>query len=174
MTTARAAAERYRSSVRDYPTDGPLPPGSITTDTQLALFTAQGLIRAGIRRDRGLGLTVAVVHEAYDHWLDTQLRPEPAPDAVGPLGRQPWLHRRRDPGRTTPAALTADRRAGPRYGHLVGARHGETAPPPELVFRLEGRGTILDLADDLAFEFTRSERLHGDHGPETGWRQRYS
>ncbi|MFC6092496.1 ADP-ribosylglycohydrolase family protein [Saccharothrix lopnurensis] len=432
MTTARAAAERYRSSVRgcllggavgnalgapverwsadrvlaaratggvrDYPTDGPLPPGSITADTQLALFTAQGLIRAGIRRDRGIGLTVAVVHEAYDHWLDTQLRPEPAPDAVGPLGRQPWLHQRRDPGRTTPAALTANRRTGPRHGHradndskgsgavtrvaplgllppdgapdhwfftsaadvarythghptarlaagalgsivhrlvggadldealdaaldllaghegheettaalhraralargtrpgtagsagaagsagtpgtpgtagsagtgdtaglpgaagavgmagaavaagvagpadavhlahvanavaagalgtgrvaeealaiavcaaltapgpqdvldalsiavthpggtaatgavcgqLVGARHGETALPPELVFRLEGRGTVLELADDLAFEFTRSERLHGDYGPETGWRQRYS
>jgi hypothetical protein len=29
------------------------------------------------------------------------------------------------------------------------------------------------LADDLVFEFTQQSRLHGEYGPETGWRQRY-
>jgi ADP-ribosylglycohydrolase len=59
-------------------------------------------------------------------------------------------------------------------GNILGAWHGETALPPELVFAVEGRGTILELADDLVLEFTQPERLHGEYLPETGWRQRYS
>jgi ADP-ribosylglycohydrolase len=58
-------------------------------------------------------------------------------------------------------------------GNILGAWHGETALPPELVFPVEGRATILELADDLVLEFTESDRLHGDHGPDTGWAQRY-
>ncbi len=311
------------------------PAGTVTDDTQMTLFTVDGLIRAGIRRDRGLGLTVAVVHASYDRWLDTQLLPGPsAPN--GWLARQQWLYARRAPGRTCLDALTAARAGGARVGqyggqaandskgcggvmrvapfgllppvgapedwyfdaaaeaagythghptgrlaagalgtivhrlvagddldsgldaalemlarrndvetvtalkaarvrardaspsvaaveslgggwvaeealaiavyaalvcpapeqfldaletavthsgdsdstgsicgNILGAWHGETALPPELVFAVEGRGTILELADDLVLEFTRSERLHGEYLPETGWRGRY-
>ena len=58
-------------------------------------------------------------------------------------------------------------------GNILGALHGETALPAELVFAVEGRGVILQLADDLVLEFTQTSRLHGEYGPETGWRQRY-
>lgn len=41
--------------------------------------------------------------------------------------------------------------------------------PPELAFEVEGRGAILTLADDFTYEFTASNRLHGDYGPFTRW-----
>ena len=333
-TTEQIRAVCGAHGVRGYLPAGSSGPALITDDTQMTLFTVEGLIRAGIRRDRGLGLTVSVVHAAYDTWLDTQLLPMPAPDARGLLARQPWLYARRAPGSTCLTALTDARRGGeriPQYGdmaannskgcggvmrsapfglvppesapadwfldaaaeaagythghptgrlasgalasivhHLVagadldaaldatlellshhdhheetsaalraarnlarttradveqlgggwvaeealaiavyaalrhplpaqvldalsvavthsgdsdstgaicgnilGAWHGETALPPELAFRVEGRATILELADDLVLEFTQPHRLHGDHGPDTGWTQRY-
>ncbi|GAA1877527.1 ADP-ribosylglycohydrolase family protein [Asanoa iriomotensis] len=58
-------------------------------------------------------------------------------------------------------------------GNLLGAWRGEEALPPDWVFRLEGRGTILELADDLVFECTQGDQLHGDLGPYTGWTDRY-
>jgi ADP-ribosylglycohydrolase len=58
-------------------------------------------------------------------------------------------------------------------GNLLGAWRGETALPHDWVAALEGRGTILELADDLAAECTVSGQLHGDYGPYTGWTDRY-
>ncbi len=58
-------------------------------------------------------------------------------------------------------------------GNLLGAWHGETALPPDWVADLEGRGTILALADDLAMEYTQAGQLHGDWGPRTRWTDRY-
>ncbi|WP_205741018.1 ADP-ribosylglycohydrolase family protein [Haloactinopolyspora alba] len=311
--------------------------GLVTDDTQMTLFTAEGLIRAGVRTDRGIGFTVAVVHAAYDRWLDTQLLPGPSGPVSGWLAGQSWLYARRAPGTTcmnalqdardggtriarygTPAvnhskgcgtvmrsapfglmapgtwpdeqvfamaaeaaaythghptgtlaagtlavivarlvagddldaaldaaaaelsqhqahdetsrALEAARHAartapvtpavlealgggwtahealaiavcaaaaepeperfgdalalsvthggdsdstGSICGNILGAWHGETALPPALAFEVEGRGTILELADDLVWEFTRARELHGDHGPDTRWRVRY-
>jgi ADP-ribosylglycohydrolase len=62
---------------------------------------------------------------------------------------------------------------GSLCGQLLGALHGETALPPELVFAVEGRRTIVELADDLALEFTSAGRLHSDGGPSTRWADRY-
>lgn len=313
------------------------PAGTVTDDTQMTLFTVEGLIRAGVRTDRGLGFTVAVVHHAYDRWLDTQLLPGPSGALDGWLQGEQWLYARRAPGNTCLSALTEARKGGDRIqqfggqavndskgcggvmraapfgllpakwfsaewafdsaaqaagythgnvtgklasgalaaivhaicqgadlnsaldsaqallaqkpgheetstalaaarelaansqpgpatverlgggwiaeealgigvycalaypepeqfldalalavthsgdsdstgaicGNILGALHGETALPPELVFAVEGRGVILELADDLVFEFTQQPRLHGEYGPETGWRQRY-
>jgi ADP-ribosylglycohydrolase len=89
--------------------------GSITDDTQMTLFTAEGLLRARNRfADRGLVNVPAVVHRAYERWLLTQ---------VGDPGRVPWdpefageprsgwlieqgfLHDRRAPGTTCLGAL---------------------------------------------------------------------
>jgi ADP-ribosylglycohydrolase len=323
--------------------------GLITDDTQMTLFTAEGLIRAGIRRDRGLGFTVAVVHASLDAWLDTQNLPGPADGSHGWLRSEQWLYARRAPGATCLRALEQARGGAPkirRYGdqatndskgcggvmrsapfgliqgpartppaeggppagpdagrafsmaaeaagythghptgklaagtlaaviarlvagdelpaaaeaalrilathdqhqetthavraalhaagtrppspetvaelgsgwvaeealaialyaalacpgpgqfldalslavthsgdsdstgaicgNILGAWHGETALPPQLAFEVEGRGTILQLADDFAWEFTVPHLLHGDYGPHTRWTTRY-
>ena len=314
------------------------PPGTVTDDTQMTLFTVEGLIRAGVRTDRGIGFTVAVVHHAYDRWLDTQLLPAPSGKQDGWLQAEQWLYARRAPGNTCLSALSDARQGGesiPQFGgqaandskgcggvmraapfgllpsdrfnadwafkaaaeaagythghptgklasgalaaiireicrgadlnsaldatealliqhpgheetstalaaarglaasgvgrgpvtieqlgggwiaeealsigvyaalacpepeqfldalalavthsgdsdstgaicgNILGALHGETALPAELVFSVEGRGTILQLADDLVLEFTQTSRLHSEYGPSTGWERRY-
>lgn len=311
--------------------------GRITDDTQMTLFTVEGMIRASVRVDRGLGFTVGVLHHAYDRWLDTQLLPGPDGERDGWLITEHWLYSRRAPGTTCLSALethrAGDRRvrsfgqaapndskgcggvmrsaplgltppwsratpewqfdaaaqaAGYTHGHptgkaasgafavlvgailrgeslpeaaqtallmlrrqdggeetaqalqraleaaegragadvigslgegwvaeealamglyaalahpgadevldalslavthsgdsdstgaicgnILGALHGESALPAELAFEVEGRGTILTLADDFIYEFTAGHRLHGERGPRTRWSQRY-
>ncbi|MEQ7123544.1 ADP-ribosylglycohydrolase family protein [Actinopolymorpha sp. B11F2] len=305
--------------------------GLVTDDTQMTLFTAEGLIRASVRADRGICHAPSVVYQAYLRWLATQDEPAPPPDVSGWLGRQGWLYAQRAPGnacisglrasrmgtREAPAnprskgcgtvmrsapfgllpppgweprkcfdlsvdcavqthghptgylaagalaaivrilvdgarlddavdetlallktyagheetteALRAARAAaeqpvGPQIverlgggwvaedalaiavycalahpdpadirkalllavnhsgdsdstgavcGNLLGVLHGETALPPDWVAEIEGRGTILEVADDFAMEFTQGGQLHGDYGPFTRWRERY-
>ncbi|MFF2779866.1 ADP-ribosylglycohydrolase family protein [Streptomyces sp. NPDC058052] len=45
-------------------------------------------------------------------------------------------------------------------GALLGVQHGETALPPAWLAALEGRGTVLELSDDLAMELTQAATLH--------------
>jgi hypothetical protein len=52
-------------------------------------------------------------------------------------------------------------------------QHGETALPPAWVAELEGRGTILQLADDFAIEMTQGPALHGPAATSAAWAQRY-
>ena len=103
------------------------PPGTITDDTQMTMFTAEGLIRAGVRRDRGLGLTVAVVHPSYDRWLDTQLLPGP-PRPRRPAGSSgcPWLYARRAPGTTCLGALSDGRRPSASSGSSATAAENDS------------------------------------------------
>ncbi|MDO5662583.1 MAG: ADP-ribosylglycohydrolase family protein [Brachybacterium sp.] len=311
--------------------------GLITDDTQMTLFTVEGLIRAGVRRDRGIGFTIGVTHHAYDRWLDTQLLAGPDGTRDGWLAGEQWLYARRAPGTTCLSALEAARRGGRRItrfgipaentskgcggvmrsapfgllpphsddlvdatfdaaaqsasythghptgqlasgalavlisaivaghelrdavdamvhslqkrpgheettdaleralsaatrppsiqiveslgggwvaeealaiavyaalvhpgpgeildalalavthsgdsdstgaicGNILGALHGEAALPPELAFEVEGRGVILQLADDVIYEFTSHERLHGIGASSSRWRARY-
>ncbi len=101
--------------VRDYaPAYGRL--GAITDDTQMALFCAEGLLRAHVRCQlRGIGPVFAsVTAHAYLRWLYTQgnkhkLLTEPE---SGWLIRQRDLFSRRAPGNTCLAAL----RAMPSFG----------------------------------------------------------
>ncbi|MBQ1094244.1 ADP-ribosylglycohydrolase family protein [Streptomyces sp. B93] len=58
-------------------------------------------------------------------------------------------------------------------GGLLGALHGETALPPAWLAELEGRPTILELADDFAIEMTQGPALHGPAGAAPGWLARY-
>lgn len=58
-------------------------------------------------------------------------------------------------------------------GGLLGALHGETALPPAWLAELEGRPTILELADDFAMEMTQGPALHGPAGASPGWLARY-
>ncbi|WP_308169743.1 ADP-ribosylglycohydrolase family protein [Acrocarpospora catenulata] len=88
--------------------------GLITDDTQMTLFTVEGLIRADVRgRERGISSAVDVLRHAYLRWLDTQQHPSPPPadDLVrtGRLREQTWLYSRRAPGTTCLSGLHADR-----------------------------------------------------------------
>jgi len=63
--------------------------------------------------------------------------------------------------------------AGALTGGLLGALHGETALPPAWLAELEGRPTMLVLADDFAMEMTQGPALHGPGGSSPGWLTRY-
>jgi ADP-ribosylglycohydrolase len=58
-------------------------------------------------------------------------------------------------------------------GALLGAQHGETALPPSWLAELEGRATVLELADDFAMEMTQGPALHGPAVSTPGWLARY-
>ncbi|MGN9909033.1 ADP-ribosylglycohydrolase family protein [Phytohabitans sp. LJ34] len=328
MSLDRVRAEYGPDGLTDIVTDeaGVAP---VTDDTQMTLFTAEGLIRASVRSDRGVSHPPSMVHRAHLRWLDTQHLPAPPPSPDGWLAALPWLYARRAPGNAclsglsspgmgtlaqpknpgskgcgtvmrsapfglypqpwltpekvfdlaaecatqthghptgylaagafaaivralvdgasladavavaldllparpgheeTVAALRAALAARPGSaeeierlggawvaeealaigvycalshpdpaevraalllsvnhsgdsdstgsicGNLLGAWHGETALPPDWVAAVEGRGTILELADDFAMEQAQSRDLHGDYGPRTEWVRRY-
>jgi ADP-ribosylglycohydrolase len=67
-----------------------------------------------------------------------------------------------------PSAVT-----GALTGALLGALHGETALPPAWLAELEGRATVLELADDFAMEMTQGAALHGPGASSPGWLARY-
>jgi ADP-ribosylglycohydrolase len=90
--------------------------GAITDDTQMTLFTAEGLLRAAVRqREKGICYPPGVVHHAYLRWLHTQglasehtmyeyLREK----LDGWLIRERRLFEQRAPGRTCLRALMGD------------------------------------------------------------------
>jgi ADP-ribosylglycohydrolase len=63
----------------------------VSDDTQMTLFTAEGLIEAAE------GDEVASVRRAYLRWYDTQTKPMPPAGSRG-LSAEPWLYMRRSPG----------------------------------------------------------------------------
>lgn len=89
--------------------------GRITDDTQMTLFTVEGLIRAHARAaSKGIGgAETEIVRNAYLRWLDTQNHPAPpvrgGDDRVrtGWLRQQPWLYARRAPGNACLTGLAA-------------------------------------------------------------------
>ncbi|MFJ9648917.1 ADP-ribosylglycohydrolase family protein [Streptomyces sp. NPDC101206] len=76
--------------------------GTVTSGTQLTLFTVDGLIRAHVRRDAGAWHPPTDVHRAYLRWAATQhdWGPDERREDDGWLARQEWLYARRDPDRT--------------------------------------------------------------------------
>ncbi|WP_063735986.1 ADP-ribosylglycohydrolase family protein [Streptomyces sp. RTd22] len=58
-------------------------------------------------------------------------------------------------------------------GNLLGVLHGETALPPAWLAEVEGRGTILELADDFAMEMTQGPALHSPENSAPAWLSRY-
>lgn len=83
----------------------PTGPLAFTDDTQMTVFTAEGLIRALVRfLERGIVHAPSVVWRAYRRWLVTQgVDVEDTPD--GWLVSERVLHERRAPGATCLAAL---------------------------------------------------------------------
>jgi ADP-ribosylglycohydrolase len=90
--------------------------GAVTDDTQMTLFTAEGLVRMHLRAaSRGVDATVSVIAHAYARWLHTQGEEPPAlpGNAIdGWLVGVPELRHRRAPGNTCLQAL----RTGPEGG----------------------------------------------------------
>lgn len=95
--------------------------GAITDDTQMTLFTAEGLIRAKSRMmERGTTMPVTLLHNAYLRWLITQGL-TPASDGfgiqvkdksdlnLGWLSALPELNSQRAPGNTCLGALASGR-----------------------------------------------------------------
>ena len=87
--------------------------GTITDDTQMTLFTAEGLIRGWVRGCfKGITTYAGVTAHAYLRWLQTQgERPscdiDFGTDEPGWLFQQRQLHSRRAPGNTCLSALRA-------------------------------------------------------------------
>lgn len=94
--------------IRDF-APGDYGAGSITDDTQMTLFTAEGLIRAAIERCTGRGLRfVQCLHHAYLRWLYTQESAVPVDIShQGLLFTRRELFSRRAPGGTCLSALRA-------------------------------------------------------------------
>jgi ADP-ribosyl-[dinitrogen reductase] hydrolase len=95
------------------------PPGAaITDDTQMALFTAEGLAASGESLRSGyLALIAPHLHQAYRRWLRTQSRSGPdGPPAASPplpsgaLADRSELYAVRSPGNTCLTALGSGRR----------------------------------------------------------------
>jgi len=112
LTLAEIRARYGREGIRDLvPSYGRL--GAITDDTQMTLFTAEGLLQARRRgRERGIWHPPTMVYHAYLRWLETQGLTPPYPFLEardGDLLRLPALHARRAPGNTCLSALASGR-----------------------------------------------------------------
>jgi ADP-ribosyl-[dinitrogen reductase] hydrolase len=100
---ARFGAQGVTGYLPAYGRDG----GAITDDTQMTLFTAEGVIRATVRyAHRGIAHGPSVLQRAYVRWLATQGEAPVPPDGQdGWLVHVEGLHHRRAPGNTCLAAL---------------------------------------------------------------------
>ena len=96
-------------------------PGLITDDTQMTLFSVEGLIRMLTRTDtQGIATTAIEVQRAYWRWYDTQVGPFDPQVQDGWLRTEQWLYSRRAPGRTCLTALQASRSQDPFLGGTLG------------------------------------------------------
>lgn len=126
---------------------GPVPDtsgaiGLITDDTQMTLFTTEGLKRARARATSyGLhGAEVHLVQEAYLRWLDTQNHPSPPPPdgrrhRDGQLREERWLYAQRAPGNACLSGL--------RSGHVPDSHAPVTGKPGPVNSNSKGCGTVM-------------------------------
>ena len=87
--------------------------GAITDDTQMTLFTAEGLLQADRRLERGIGNPPFMLWFAYQRWLVTQGVENPMPPNLewrggGELRKARELYSRRAPGNTCLSALMGE------------------------------------------------------------------
>ena len=124
--------------IRDFaPAFGKL--GAVTDDTQMMLFTAEGLLRAWVRQSaRGICHPPSVIHHALLRWYLTQGgNPRAKVTQDGWLIGVKDLWSRRAPGMTCMSALSAsqafgDKASNDSKGCRIGTDHygGCTSPGP--------------------------------------------
>lgn len=151
--------ERFgRKGIRDFaPAYGRI--GAITDDTQMTLFTAEGLIRSKSRMlDRGTTMPVTVLYNAYLRWLATQGK-MPKTNGFGfdvktiddlyPgwLSLLSDLHARRAPGNTCLSALESGH-AGTVEGRPINNSKGCGG-----VMRVAPIGLVWPDDEDAAFDY---------------------
>ncbi|MFE3193928.1 ADP-ribosylglycohydrolase family protein [Nocardia sp. NPDC059240] len=90
----------------------------ITDDTQMTMFTAEGLLRCPPG-----GNYAPVLRRAYLRWRDTQSRDQPGPESDGWLAQQQFLYAMRAPGN---ACMTGLRRQAEEF--LPALEFGEPGP----------------------------------------------
>lgn len=78
----------------------------VTDDTQMTLFTAEGLVCAALAGEPG---GIEHVHRAYLRWLSTQIAGAADANPGGWLLELPGMHNRRAPGNTCLSALASGR-----------------------------------------------------------------
>src|SRR5690606_35604167 len=131
-----------------------------TDDTQMTLFTAEGLIRAWVRQcDRGITTYEGVTANAYLRWLRTQgYKPhrgiQYSPREDGWLFQQKALHARRAPGMTCLSALRAMKSLGEPAKNDSKGCGGVMRVAPVGLFACragqESREAVFQLGADLA------------------------
>jgi len=131
--------------------------GAATDDTQMMLFTAEGLLRAYVRqRETGSCHVPTVIHHALQRWLVTQgVEPELSPCRDGWLIGEQALWSRRAPGETCLSALCASRTFGEHASNDSKGCGG--------VMRVAPCGFLFDSFD------VASESARLTHGHPTGY-----
>ncbi|HET8641047.1 MAG TPA: ADP-ribosylglycohydrolase family protein [Pseudonocardiaceae bacterium] len=137
------------------PLDGRI--GAVTDDTQLTLFTVDGLIRA---RTGGTE-PAAELWSAYRRWLATQDGSAAGP-APGWLFGQRWLHARRSPGQACLSGL-----AGGVAGRLDAPRNPDSKGCGA-VMRSAPFGLLQPVDTATAFRLAVAAAVH-THGHPTGY-----
>lgn len=143
--------------------------GAVTDDTQMTLFTAEGLLRALTRGlVRGICHTESVVSHAYERWMLTQGHPvTPSPTRKtatdGWLYAVPELHHQRAPGRTCLSALATTPRGSRAVNNSKGCGGVMRVAPVGLWLEARGR-----LAPGEAFELG-AEVARLTHGHPSGY-----
>ena len=131
-------------------------PGMVTDDTQLTLFTADGLLRAHVQQSlEGSANIAAIVSHAYQRWLATQ---QPASSLVDRTGDQGWvaelteLHARRVPSHACVSALAAMPALGARARNESRSCAGAARVAPVGLFCAREPGTTDARAARRAFD----------------------
>ncbi|MBD3176756.1 MAG: ADP-ribosylglycohydrolase family protein [Armatimonadia bacterium] len=139
--------------------------GRITDDTQMSLFTVEGLIEAARRgRERGICHAPSMIHDAYLRWLRTQGHTSSHPrfgaaQDVGWLHSLPELNQQRAPGNTC----------------LRGLESGRTGTMEEPLNDSKGCGGVMRVAPvGLAFRGADAFRIGAEsaaltHGHPSGY-----
>ncbi|WP_369201912.1 ADP-ribosylglycohydrolase family protein [Streptomyces sp. PU-14G] len=138
--------------------------GAITDDTQMTLFTVDGLIRAHVRRDTGAWHPPTDVHAAYLRWAATQRDwgPDERRENDGWLAREEWLYSRRAPGNACLSGL-----ADPRMGTLDQPKNPDSKGCGT-VMRSAPFGLLVGWEPALVFQLA-AECAAQTHGHPTGY-----